>query len=80
MLLCPWDSPGKSTGVGCHFLLQRIVPTQRWNLGLLHRRQILDCLGHLESPKWEGNPPKRGDMCVHLTDWLYYTVETNTTL
>ena len=21
-LLCPWDSPGKSTGVGCHFLLQ----------------------------------------------------------
>ena len=23
-LLCPWDSPGKSTGVGCHFLLQRM--------------------------------------------------------
>ena len=22
-LLCPWDSPGKNTGVGCHFLLQR---------------------------------------------------------
>ena len=21
-LFCPWDSPGKSTGVGCHFLLQ----------------------------------------------------------
>ena len=21
-LLCPWDSPGKSTGVGCHALLQ----------------------------------------------------------
>ena len=20
--LCPWDSPGKNTGVGCHFLLQ----------------------------------------------------------
>ena len=20
----PWDSPGKNTGVGCHFLLQRI--------------------------------------------------------
>ena len=19
---CPWDSPGKNTGVGCHFLLQ----------------------------------------------------------
>ena len=22
MLLCPWDFPGKSTGVGCHCLLQ----------------------------------------------------------
>ena len=21
-LHCPWDSPGKNTGVGCHFLLQ----------------------------------------------------------
>ena len=21
-LLCPWDSPGKNTGVGCHLLLQ----------------------------------------------------------
>ena len=21
-LLCPWDSPGQNTGVGCHFLLQ----------------------------------------------------------
>ena len=23
-LLCPWDSLGKNTGVGCHFLLQEI--------------------------------------------------------
>ena len=23
-LLCPWDSPGKDTGVGCHILLQGI--------------------------------------------------------
>ena len=27
-LLPPWDSPGKSTGVGCHFLLQGIFPTR----------------------------------------------------
>ena len=27
-LLCPWDSPGKNTGVGCHFFLQGIFPTQ----------------------------------------------------
>ena len=34
MLLYPWDFPGKSTGVGCHFLLQSIFPTQGSNLGL----------------------------------------------
>ena len=27
-LLYPWDSPGKNTGVGCHFLLQGTFPTQ----------------------------------------------------
>ena len=27
-------SPGKNAGVGCHFLLQEIFPTQRWNLCL----------------------------------------------
>ena len=27
-LLCPWDFPGKSTGVDCHFLLQGIFPIQ----------------------------------------------------
>ena len=35
-LLCPWDSPGKNTGVGCHSLLQRIFPTQESNLHLLY--------------------------------------------
>ena len=34
-LLCPWDSPGKNAGVGCHALLQRIFPTQGLNLCLL---------------------------------------------
>ena len=24
--LCPWDSPGKNTGVGTHFILQGIFP------------------------------------------------------
>ena len=39
--VCPWDFPGKNTGVGCHFLLQEIYPTQELNLGLQHCRQIL---------------------------------------
>ena len=25
--LCPWDLPGKNTGVGCHFLLQGNLPS-----------------------------------------------------
>ena len=43
--------PGKSTGVGCHFLLQRIFPTQGMNPGLLHCRQMLYCLSHHLSGK-----------------------------
>ena len=35
-LLCPWDFPDKNTGVGCHFLLQAIFPSQRLNPYLLH--------------------------------------------
>ena len=35
-LLCPWNFPGKNTGVGRHFLLQGIFPTQGQNLRLLH--------------------------------------------
>ena len=37
----PWDSPGKNTRVGCHFLLQGIFLTQGSNPGLPHRRQML---------------------------------------
>ena len=40
-LLFPWDSPGKNTGAGCHFLLQGIFLTQGLNLHLLHYRWIL---------------------------------------
>ena len=35
-LLCPWDSPGKNTGVGSHTLFQGIFPTQGLNPRLLH--------------------------------------------
>ena len=34
-LLCPWDFPGKNTGVGCLFLLQGIFLTQGSNPSLL---------------------------------------------
>ena len=50
-LLCPWDSPGKSTGVGSHSLLQGIFPTLGSNPGLLHCRRILYRLSHQGSPR-----------------------------
>ena len=43
-LLCPWDSPGKNAGVGCHTLLQGIFLTRGSNSHLLqlwHCRKIL---------------------------------------
>ena len=45
-LLCPWDSPGKKTGVGCYALFQGIFQLQGSNpclLWLLHCRHILCC-------------------------------------
>ena len=65
---CPWDSPGKNTGVGYHFLLQRIFLTQGSNphLLLLHCRWILYPLRHLRSPFNEGEFP----LFVHFTNHL----------
>ena len=51
-LLCPWNSPGKNTGVGNHSLFQGIVLTLGSNLGLLHCRQILY---HLSHQRWINN-------------------------
>ena len=49
-LLCPWNSPGKNTGVDCHSFLQGIFLTQGLNLDFLRCRQILYCLSHWGSP------------------------------
>ena len=44
--LLSMGTPGKNTGVCCHALLQGIFPTQGWNPGLLHCRQIFHRLSH----------------------------------
>ena len=55
------DFPGKNTGVGCHFFLQRIFQTQGSNPHLLHCGWILYPLSHQGSPfndrqfKWAGS-------------------------
>ena len=49
-LLCPWDSPGKNTGVGFHALLQGIFPTWGSNPHLL-------CLPHWQAGSLPLAPP-----------------------
>ena len=51
-LLCPWDFQSKNTGVGCHFLLQGIFPTQGSNSHLLHwQADSLWLRGTWEAPR-----------------------------
>ena len=52
-LFCPWNSPGKNTGVGSLSLLQGIFPNQRLNPSVLHCWQILlnEPLGKLKFGK-----------------------------
>ena len=50
ILYSPWNSPGQSTGVGSHSLLQGIFPTQGSKPGLPHCRWILYQLSHQGSP------------------------------
>ena len=51
---CPWASPGKNTGVGCHALLQGVFLTQGSNPRSLtvscFGSQILYHCRHLGSP------------------------------
>ena len=57
-LLCPWNFPGKNTGVCCHFLLQGIFLTQESNpylLHLLHWQRNSLPLCHLGSPSVSSN-------------------------
>ena len=58
-LLCPWDFPGKNTGVGCHFLLPGIFPTQGSNSRLL-------CLLHWQADSLHFVPPGKS-LEIHIT-------------
>ena len=63
-LLCPLNSPVKNTGAGSHSFLQGILSALRWNLGLLHCRQILYHLSYQGSPNYPTevakNKPDKG--------------------
>ena len=62
-LLCPWDSPGKNTGVGCHALLQGIFLTQGSSLHLLS-------LLHWQAGSLPLVPPEKPS-CIHTYIQMY---------
>ena len=85
-VLCPLDSPGKNTGVGCHFLLQGTFPTQGSNLGLPCCSHTVCCLGHQEarplsravltkSMGIRGLPPRPVQFCIWPTVRIYQGLE-----
>ena len=70
-LLHPWDSPGKNTGVGCHFLLQGIFPTQGSNPGIEPGSPALEAGASTSEPP--GKLEKKGfkvNVQHLLDDWL----------
>ena len=66
-LLCPWDSPGKNTGVGCHAFLQGIFLTQASKLHLL-------CLLHWQPGSLPLAPPGKPwkNMGWVKTTWILH--------
>ena len=67
------DSPGKNTGVGCHALFQRILPTQELNPGLPHCRWIIYHLSHqgsLRIREWVAYLFFRGSSQLRYQTWV----------
>ena len=64
-LLCPWNSQGKNTGVDSCSLFQGFLPTQGWNINLLHCRQILYHVNHQERLYF----PLSGEMAFESHDF-----------
>ena len=75
-LLCPWDSPGKNTGVGCPFVLQGILLAQETEIESL---ASLVLAGGLFTTVPTGSPliiktkhKSMSDLCLHLAFALVY--------
>ena len=80
-LFCPWNSPGRNTGVGCHFLLQGIFPIQSLNLALPHCRQtryllllLLSCFSRVRlcaTHRWQPTRlPVPGILQARTPEWV----------
>src|SRR5574339_305353 len=85
-ILCPWDSPGKNTGVGCHFLLQRMKVKSLSHVQLLATPRTAayhapPSMGFSRQEYWNGLPlpSPRENMSLlqstrRLNDKIYITV------
>ena len=63
-LFCPWDFPGKNTGVGCHFLLQGIFLTQGSNPHVQSFYNVTDVIKELSVCGYENVW-----VCMWLQEW-----------
>ena len=70
-LLCPWDFPGKKSGVDCHFLLQGISPTQRLNPSLLHGSSVQFSRSVVSNSLQPHEPQHGGPPCPSPTPRVY---------
>ena len=77
-LLCPWDSPGKNTGAGCHSFLQGIFPAQGSNPGsalqwipyqLSHQGSSLFLKSKIEETNYRLS---QNILCSHLRQRVWY--------
>ena len=51
--LCPWDSSGKNTGVGCHALLQGIFPSLLLGEAFIYENSLDSFLHMVRNPSWK---------------------------
>ena len=60
-LLCPWDFPGKSTGVGCHCLLQGVargLVKEEFYIMFSYLTRKVNSYDLQEEPTWEMEQPE----------------------
>ena len=68
-LLCPWDSPGKNTGVGCHTLFQGIFLTAEIKLRSLKSPALAGWF--FTKATWEAY--KYVGTCIYITHTQTHT-------
>ena len=76
-LPCPWDSPGRNTGVGCHFLLQcmKVKSQSEVAQSCLTLSDPMDCKPTRLLRPWDfpGMSTGEGVPCLLRVLWLHYS-------